>query len=153
MEIFANLVRDVRNIRTDYKVDPGKRISALIAPGSRRQALEDYGYIFGRLCNVPEVSLLSAGDSIPENAASTVVDDITLYLPLEGMLDIEAECARLAKEKEKLTGRIGGIEKKLANEGFVNKAPEAVVQRERDNLEQLQTELSQLNERLDSLCS
>ncbi|MCA9883299.1 MAG: valine--tRNA ligase [Anaerolineae bacterium] len=152
MEIFATLVRDIRNIRTDYKVDPGKRIAALIAPGSRQKALEDYGYIFGRLCNVPEVTILSNGATAPENAASTVVDDITLYLPLEGMLDIEAECARLTKETEKLNDRIDGIAKKLANEGFVSKAPEAVVQRERDNLDQLQTELKQLNERLESLC-
>jgi valyl-tRNA synthetase len=152
MGIFMALVRDIRNIRTDYNVDPGKRISAEIKPGSYRQQLEDYGYIFGRLCNVPDVSLIANDAAAPENAASTVVNDITLYLPLEGMLDIAAECERLQKEQEKLADRIDGVEKKLANEGFVNKAPEQVVHRERERLEQLKTEQTQISEQLKTLC-
>ncbi|QPC80981.1 valine--tRNA ligase [Phototrophicus methaneseepsis] len=152
MGIFMSLVRDIRNIRTDYNVDPGKRISAEIKPGSYRKQLEDYGYIFGRLCNVPDVSLMSDDAAAPENAASTVVNDITLYLPLEGMLDIAAECERLQKEQAKIADRISGVEKKLANEGFVSKAPEQVVQRERERLEQLQAESAQIAEQISNLC-
>ena len=74
----------------------------------------------------------------PENSASAVVRDTSIYLPLEGMLDVAKECERLTKEREKVVADIKSREGKLSNENFVNKAPEPVVQRERDSLAESQ---------------
>ncbi|MEO1288457.1 MAG: valine--tRNA ligase, partial [Chloroflexota bacterium] len=100
MTILMDMVRAIRETRTEYKVDPSNRITALIAPGSQRANLEAYDYVFARLCNVESVKLLSDDAPAPENSASAVVRDTTIYLPLEGMLDVEKECARLTKERE-----------------------------------------------------
>lgn len=153
MNIFLDLVHGVRNIRTEYNVDPGKRISVVANAGSHADYLSDYGYILRRLCNVEEITLASDAGNQPENSASVVVSDVTLYLPLEGMLDIEVECQRLSGEKEKLTQSITKTEKMLGNENFVNKARPDVVQRERDRLSELQASVAQIDERLASLCS
>lgn len=154
MNILMELVRGVRNIRTEYNVDAGKRIAALASPGSYRDLLITYSYVFSWSpgCKVESLSLLDSSANAPENAASIVVSDVTLYLPLEGMLDINAECERLNKEKSSISEQINRVERQLANENFVAKAPEAVVQRERDRLAELQASLAQIDERLTSLC-
>lgn len=87
-----------------------------------------------------------------ENSASAVVRDTTIYLPLEGMLDVEKECERLSNEREKVTADIKSREGKLSNASFVNKAPEPVVQRERDSLAESQAELEKIDTLLASLC-
>lgn len=153
MELIFDLVRGIRNIRVEYNVDPGKRLSAMIAPGSHRANLEQYDYVFARTCFVEQLDILANGAQSPENAASATAGDATLYLPLEGMLDIAAECERLNKEKESLGQQISSVQGKLANENFVNKAPDAVVQRERDRLAEYQAELQSIEERLAQLCN
>jgi valyl-tRNA synthetase len=152
MAIFMDLVRDVRNVRKEYNVDPAKRIKALIAPASRRELMNRYGYIFGRLCNVPEISIMSDGQEVPANSASMMANDVTLYLPLEGMLDIQAECQRLNKEKSGLVEQIAKLNDKLNNEAFVGKAPVQVVQKERERLAEYQATLKQIEDRMSALC-
>jgi valyl-tRNA synthetase len=152
MAIFMDLVRDVRNVRKEYNVDPAKRVKALIAPASRRELMNRYGYIFGRLCNVPEISIMSDGQTAPANSASMVANDVTLYLPLEGMLDIQAECQRLNKEKNGLVEQITKLSDKLNNEAFVGKAPAQVVQKERERLAEYQATLKQIEDRIGALC-
>lgn len=152
MNVFLDLVRGVRNTRTEYNVDPGKRISAIVNAGGFADNMSTYGYIFRRLCNVENISLLSEAGSQPENSASVVASGVTLYLPLEGMLDIEVECKRLTSEKEKITQSMTKSEKMLGNEKFVSNARPDVVQKERDRLAELQASIAQIDERLASLC-
>ena len=82
--------------------------------------------------------MLPAEQDAPPNAASIVVGDLSLYLPLEGMLDLEAERKRLADEKAKLQQQLSRTEAMLGNEKFVERAQPEVVQRERDRLADLQ---------------
>jgi len=152
MTLFTELVRDVRNVRKSYGVDPAKRIKAIASSETRQDLIKKYGYIFSRLCNVADVALLEDSTDIPANAASIVAGDITLYLPLEGMLDIQAECQRLNKEKVTISDQVEKLVAKLDNEGFVAKAPAQVVAKERERLAELQASLSQIQERLGSLC-
>lgn len=150
MNIYLDLVKGVRNTRTEYNVDPGKRISAIAS--TTTSSIETYSYIFQRLCNIEQITIMAAEDSEPENSASIVATGTTIYLPLEGMLDIEVECKRLKDEKEKITQSLLKTEKMLSNENFVSKARPDVVQKERDRLIELQSSLSQIDERLSSLC-
>ncbi|MDQ7034426.1 MAG: valine--tRNA ligase [Anaerolineae bacterium] len=152
MNLLMDMVRGVRESRTEYKVDPGKRIKAIIAPGKQRANLEHYDYVFARLCNVEAIELLADNAPAPENSASAVVSDTTIYLPLEGMLDIEKECERLKKEQVTTAADIQKTESKLKNENFVSKAPDKVVQRERDKLADLQAAAQNIEELLSNLC-
>jgi len=151
--LFVELIRDVRNIRKTYNVDPAKRISALIAANSeRRTLLEKYSYLFARLCNVAEVRFIAAGEA-PADAATAVFGDVTLYLPIEGLLDVRAECERLMKERANALDQINKISAKLNNESFVAKAPQQVVARERERLAEFEASLNQIDERLRALCA
>ena len=86
----------------------------------------------------------------PDQVASIVVGGVTCYLPLAGLIDLDAERARLQKELDNVAGMIARSEKQLAGP-FAEKAPPPVVQRERDKLVDLQQRRAQLAERLDAL--
>ena len=152
MALLLDLARDIRNTRGEYKVDPGKRIRALAAADQSASDLDQHSYIFKRLSNVDALRLLPKDAPPPENAASIVLRDVTLYLPLEGMLDIAAECQRLNDERERLEGALTKTRRMLANQNFVERARPDVVQRERDRLVNLETAAAQVATRLENLC-
>lgn len=152
MTTLMDLVRGIRNARLEYNVDPSKRIRALATAGTYRDILEQYGYIFARLCNIPELTILEEGAPPPENAVAVVVADISVYLPLEGLLDIKTECERLSNELNKVQEQIRKSETMLSNSGFTSKARPDIVQRERDKLADLQASEAQIKERIQRLC-
>ena len=152
MNVYLDLVREIRNTRGEYKVDPGKRITAIARDSGQAHELLHYSYILKRLCNVAELRLMAADAAEPENAAGIVAGDITVYLPLEGMMDIAAECRRLEAEKDRLRKQLDKTGKMLGNPNFVSKARPDVVQRERERLVELQSAHSQIEERLSKLC-
>ena len=151
MHALLDVVREIRNTRGEYKVDPGRRIRATAHENPTAASLADNAQILQRLCNVEELELLPAEQDAPPNAASIVVGDLSLYLPLEGMLDLEAERKRLADEKAKLQQQLSRTEAMLGNEKFVERAQPEVVQRERDRLADLQAALTQIQERTATL--
>ena len=80
--------------------------------------------------------------------ADGVVDGLDVMVPLAGLIDLEAERRRLRKEIDRLSGRRRGLEAKLANEGFINRAPEDVVAREREKLSAAELALEKLERNL-----
>ncbi|MBI1277190.1 MAG: valine--tRNA ligase [Anaerolineaceae bacterium] len=152
MVTLMDLVRGVRNVRAEYAVDPARKISAVVAPGSYRAHLEQYSYLFARLCNISQLTLLEQSASAPEESASIVGSDVTFYLPLAGLVDVAAECERLTKEQGKLQEQIVKSKNMLGNEQFVSRARPDVVERERTKLAELEASITQINERLAGLC-
>ncbi|PJF41664.1 MAG: valine--tRNA ligase [Chloroflexi bacterium] len=153
MNMLIDLVRGVRNVRKDYNVDPGRRITALAEAGRQREIIEQFSYVFSRLCNIENVDFLDDGVEAPEDAASVVSGEVILYLPLAGMVDIEAERQRLTAERENLEQMIAKSQKMLANENFVTRAKPEVVERERNRLVDFEAQLGQVTERLEKLTS
>jgi valyl-tRNA synthetase len=151
MMTLMELVIGVRNVRKEYNVEPSKRIKAIIAPGLLREVVGEYSYLFARLCNVHEADLLANGAQAPQQAATVVVADVTLYLPLEGLVDLQAERERLEREMMDLQKQIGRVDALLNNTAFVQKANPDVVQRERDKLADLQASFNAMSERLNIL--
>ena len=80
---------------------------------------------------------------------SAVITGAQIFIPLDELVDYEAELARLQKERDRLTGEVQRVEKKLSNQGFVSKAPEKVVQAERDKQAQYQEMLDKVIDQLD----
>jgi valyl-tRNA synthetase len=149
--ILINLVRDIRNARAEYKVEPSHQISAIMDAGSHRDLIDGYRDLFARLCNVKQITLLDGSNAAPDKAATVVAADVTAYLPLAELIDLDAERARLRGELDNLTQQITRSNGLLSNEGFVAKAKPDVVQRERDKLAALNASRQAVEERLNSL--
>jgi valyl-tRNA synthetase len=154
VELIVELVRGIRNIRSEYQVQPGKHIAALIAAAEHTDLLRAQKDILTRLARLDENQLTIrptlSEDELPGQVASIVTGGVTCYLPLAGLIDLEAERARLQKELDQVTSMIARSEKQLVGP-FAQRAPAPVVQRERDKLADLQGRREQLEERLSAL--
>jgi len=154
MTLVMNLVRAVRNARSEYDVEPQRRISAVVAAGDRRDLLAEQSAIIASLARVDPANLTiaEAVAEPPSPAVSLVVSaEVTAYLPLAGLLDVGKERERLSRAIESALSDVARAESLLAREGFVTKAPAAVVQRERDRFAEAQDRLTHLRERLAAL--
>ncbi len=150
MALVMDLVRAVRNARAEYDVEPKRRIAAVVAAGTQRDLLAAQSAIIASLARV-DAAQLRIEEAIaepPTPAVNLVVAaDVTAYLPLAGLVDLEKEHGRLARAIETTESDIARSEALLAREGFVAKAPAAVVQRERDRLAEARERLAHLQER------
>ncbi|MCE7946115.1 MAG: valine--tRNA ligase [Chloroflexi bacterium CFX4] len=149
MDVLRDLIVKIRNVRAEYKVDPAKRLTVLADGGSFGAGLAAHGEMFSRLCNVERLEALNGNP--PDQAAAVVSGEVTLYLPLAGMVDLNAERERLSKELASLAAQIEKTEKMLANEQFVSRAKPEVVAKERAKLAELHQAHSALQERLAGL--
>ncbi|MCM3717019.1 valine--tRNA ligase [Fictibacillus phosphorivorans] len=130
--LVTEVIRSVRNIRSEMNVAPSKPIELQIKPKNKEilKALDSNRSYLVRFCNPSEL-LISDEISAPEKSMSTVLTGLEMYLPLEGLLNIEEEIKRLEKEAEKYAKEVERVKKKLSNEGFMKKAPEKVIAEER----------------------
>ncbi|MGY3777746.1 valine--tRNA ligase [Isobaculum melis] len=133
MEVLMELIRSVRNIRSEVNTPLSKQIELLIKTSDEAIATflqENEGYIT-RFCN-PESLVIASDIEAPEMAMTAVITGAEIYLPLAGLINIEEEIARLNKEMDKLDKEVKRVQGKLANEKFVASAPAAVVEAERE---------------------
>lgn len=148
---LRELVRAIRASRAEYKVAPAKRIAAIVAAGDKAAfALDNKAALcaLARL-DVDQTTIVAAADA-PDNAVTISLGDYTAYLPLAGMVDVAQEKARLEKESAELQNQITRVQKLLGSD-FAKKAPEAVVQKERDKLARLEASLAEVTERLSNI--
>jgi valyl-tRNA synthetase len=146
------LIRGVRNIRAGYLIPSSKQIEVVIVPTT----LEDAEFLQRDTVSLQALLYASAVDVVmgekPDGPAGVAVGDIgTAYVPLAGIIDIDAEKDRLRKQEQETVGFIEKAQKKLANDNFVAKAPDEVVQRERDRVQELTEKLDRLREQLETL--
>ena len=151
MTTIIELVRGVRNVRDEYKVEPARKITALAAAGSFAPTLQQYGFVLARLCNVATLDFLEVGALPSAQSAVVVVGDVTLYLPLSEFVDLAAERERLSRERDKAQDQIGRSLAMLGNEQFIARARPDIVDRERAKLAELQAMATQLDERIAQL--
>ncbi len=131
MRILIDVIRSVRNIRSEMEIPPKRKITLLIRTEPEvHAAIRDNESAICRLCGAEKVT---AGPDVtrPDKAMTAVVSGAEVFLPLEGMIDIEETIARLEKELKKLDYEVERVEKKLSNPGFVQKAPAHIVEGER----------------------
>lgn len=132
MNLLIDVIRAVRNIRSEVNVPMSKKIELIVKPGSEDMLdiVNRNGHYIRRFCNTSEYEA-SLDAAVPDKAMTAVVTGAELYLPLSGLIDISQEIARLEKELDHLNKEVERVEKKLANEGFVAKAPAKVIEEER----------------------
>lgn len=147
---IRDVIIGIRNVRITFNVEPGKKIEALIGNGSGAQTVIDNPQVFARLCNVATIKLL--GDQpVPDQASAIAAGDLTVYLPLAGMVDLSAERDRLNKELDAVRIQIEKTSGMLSNEGFTARAKPEIVAREREKLETLNATRAALESRLTEL--
>ncbi|MFJ7727121.1 valine--tRNA ligase [Neobacillus sp. NPDC097160] len=132
MKLLMEMIRSVRNIRAEVNTPMSKKIKMLVKAkdGAVLKAIENNRSYIERFCN-PEELQMGIDIEVPEKAMTAVITGLEIILPLEGLINIDEEIARLEKEYEKLNKEVDRVQKKLSNEGFMKKAPESVVAEER----------------------
>ncbi|AQQ52879.1 valine--tRNA ligase [Planococcus lenghuensis] len=132
MKLLVDIIRAVRNIRAEVSTPLSKKVPlTIIARDEKTEGvLKANSAYIERFCN-PDGLTITHNTAAPEKSMSAVVSGAELFMPLEGLIDIDAELARLGKELDKWNGEVKRVQGKLSNERFVSKAPEAVVEEER----------------------
>lgn len=133
MKQLVAIIRSVRNIRAEVDTPMSKEIPIIIQTSDEavKEQLEVNRIYLDRFCNPSELTI-DTSVTVPDKAMTAVVTGAELFLPLEGLIDVDKELARLQGELEKLNKEVERVEKKLANEGFVSKAPAHVVEAEKE---------------------
>jgi len=132
MKLLVEIIRSVRNSRAEVNTPMSKKINILLKAqddGIKATLEENKAYI-ERFCN-PEELEIASDIAIPDKAMTSVITGMEIILPLEGLINMEEEIARLTKELEKWTKEVERVQKKLSNQGFVSKAPEKVINEEK----------------------
>jgi valyl-tRNA synthetase len=135
LEWIKQAIIAIRNVRAEMNLSPAKPLELLLRGASadaQRRVEQNLSFIQS-LARLESITILPAGDKGPVSVTK-LVEGAELLIPMAGLIDKDAELARLDKEMAKLDGEIASIEGKLSNEGFVARAPEAVVAKERERL-------------------
>src|SRR3989339_431035 len=147
MEFVQDVISALRNIRGEMNIPPSKQVNAFIKSSQVADYQVDY---IKKLAKVDEIRI-DKTLSKPKASASAVVKETEIYVPLEGLIDLDVERSRLQKEITRLEGAMVGIDKKLSNEKFVNNAAPEVVENERAKKKDWETNLIKLKEILSNL--
>ncbi|WP_172118563.1 valine--tRNA ligase [Halomonas hibernica] len=147
IEWLKGVIIAVRNIRAEMNIAPGKPLDVLLTKGKPEDAkrLESNRHFLAKLAKLESSSWLENPNDAPLSATQ-LVGDMEVLVPMADLIDKDTELARLNKEIEKQDKLMVGIEKKLGNPGFMSKAPDAVVEKERGKLAEFQSAKKLLQE-------
>ena len=154
IEWLKAVITGIRTIRGEANIKPSQDIPLLLQDGSGadKDNAAQAENMLRRLANVTSIEWLDDGAQAPLNALS-LVGDLKVMVPLAGLIDLDAERGRIGKEVDKAQQELEKIDKKLSNEAFVAKAPEAVVNKDRERAAELQTTLQTLQKQIAALAS
>jgi len=152
MERVQEVVYSIRNIRSEMNVPPAKKANVMIKVDHKELAkiLEDNK---DHIINLGKVDDLKTGMRMkkPDHAASAVIKDAEIFVPLEGLIDLEQEHLRLEKELSRVTALLDKANKKLSNEDFLKRAPGKIIEKEKEKRGDYQKMLEKLNKNLEEI--
>ena len=152
MTMVIDAIRAVRGIRTEMNVPVSRKAQILlVTDAARKPVFEEAEPYFIRLASASGVKVQTEKGGIPEDAAAAAVNGAEIFIPLEDLIDFEKEVARLEKEQANLEGELKRVQSKLSNQGFLAKAPEAVVAQEKEKLEKYTIMHRSVSERLEGI--
>ncbi|MEZ5510303.1 MAG: valine--tRNA ligase [Gammaproteobacteria bacterium] len=152
IEWLQGVILAVRTIRAEMNIPPGKQLPLLFQKGNAddEQRAREYSGFLKAIARLESVTWLNPGDEAPL-AAIQLVGDMQVLIPLAGLIDKDAEIARLQKEISKREQEIARVEGKLSNESFVARAPADVVEKEKQKIAENQTALVELQAQLEKM--
>jgi valyl-tRNA synthetase len=152
VEWVRQFILGVRQIRGEMDISPGKFLPVILqhASESDLRRCDAHAYLLQRVGRVESVSQLGDGEE-PPASATALLGDMRLLVPMKGIIDVDAEQARLEKQKQKIEADLARTNGKLGNEKFVNNAPADVVTQERQRAAEFTKTIAQLDEQLEKL--
>ena len=152
IEWVQQFILGIRQIRGEMDISPGKTLPVLLqhAGDADQQRAVEQTQLLQRVGRVESISILADGEQ-PPAAATALLGDMRLLVPMKGLIDVDAERTRLDKQMEKVCAELSKANGKLGNEKFVNNAPAAVVTQERERVAEFEKTISQLTEQLQKL--
>ncbi|MDH3778785.1 MAG: valine--tRNA ligase, partial [Gammaproteobacteria bacterium] len=152
IEWVKQFVLGIRQIRGEMDISPGKALPVVLqhASASDQQRAATHAPLLQRVGRVETISVLTDGEE-PPAAATALLGDMRLLVPMKGLIDVDAERARLDKQMDKVRGELAKANGKLGNDKFVNNAPPAVVEQERERVADFEKTLTQLSEQVQKL--
>ena len=148
IEKIKEIIVEIRNIRNTKNIHPTKKSELILVTEKYEKELKEAEGVLLKLGFANKAKIQKDKTGIPEDAIKILTDGIELYMPLEGLVNLEEERKRLEAEKLRLEGEVARCEKMLSNPGFVNKAPEAKVKEEKEKLEKYKKMLEKVMESL-----
>jgi valyl-tRNA synthetase len=154
LDWVKQFIMGIRQIRSEMNVKPGQALPVACQNGSQidNQRIEANRSLLVSLAKLESITWLEPRDKAPESATA-LVGDMNLLIPLAGLIDRDAELARLQKNIDKLEREAHRIETKLANDNFVARAPSEVVDKEKDKLADTLSALASLKSQADRIAS
>ncbi|MFT7673949.1 MAG: valyl-tRNA synthetase, partial [Gammaproteobacteria bacterium] len=145
LEWVKQFIMGIRQIRSEMDIKPGKALPVLCQNGDivDKERLDSNRGLLVSLARLESITWLEAADAAPESATS-LVGEMNLLIPMEGLIDKDAELARLQKNIDRLSSEVNRIQSKLQNANFVDRAPEDIVEKERTKLAENQSALDNL---------
>ena len=152
IEWIKGIIVAIRNIRGEMDISPAKAIPVFLNKGteSDQAKLEEYRPYLEKLAKLESIQWLNPGEEVPA-AATQLHGEIEILVPIAGLIDVDAERARLEKEIAKLETGMKSVSAKLNNKKFMDNAPEAVIAKERGKAQQMSGALTALQEKLEEL--
>ena len=151
MERIMESIRSIRNVRAEMNVPPSRKAKVMILATNESEFIFEEGKSYiERLASASQVIVGNKIENIPNNAATAVISGAEIFIPLDELIDIDKEIERLTNEKVNLLKELDRLNKKLSNEGFIRKAPEKVVEEEKEKMKKYQRMYDKVEERLKS---
>ena len=152
IEWVRDFVLGIRQIRGEMDISPGKILPVLLqhASDTDRNRAEKHANLLHRVGRVESITVLD-NDEKPPAAATALLGDLRLLVPMKGVIDVDAERSRLEKQRDKIGAELARSTAKLGNERFVNNAPADVVTQERQRAVEFEKTIAQLGEQLEKL--
>jgi valyl-tRNA synthetase len=152
VEWLKKFILGVRQIRGEMDISPGKRLPVILANASETDVRRagEHASLLQRVGRVDSVTLLAAGEE-PPPAATALLDELRLLVPMKGLIDVDAERKRLGKQVDKVQGDLDRARSRLDNPNFVNNAPADVVTQEKQRAAEFERQIAQLREQLEKL--
>ncbi len=147
MERIMALIRSVRNRRAEMNVPPSKKTKLFIVTDKKNEFEAGTAFL-SRLAYASVVEIISEAPEDTSGMVSAVTGDAQAFIPLHELVDTEKETQRLEKERNNAADELSKLQIKLSNAGFIEKAPEKIVQAERERLEKLEALLIKIDESL-----
>ena len=151
IEKIKSIIVGIRNVRNNLNVHPSKKSKLIFVTEKSISLIKECEGLLQKLGFANEITIQANKENIPTNAISIMEDDIEVYIPFEDLVNIEDERNRLQEEKRKLEAEVARCEKMLSNPGFVNKAPEAKINEEKEKLAKYKEMLNSTEERLNNI--
>ena len=151
VEKLKEIIVGIRNVRASMNIHPSKKSELIFVTQSYEKEIEEAKEFLLKLGFGDKVKIQKDKNGISDNAISILQNGIEVYIPFEGLVDIEEEKNRLEQEKTKLEAEVLRCEKMLSNPGFINKAPASKIDEEKSKLEKYKEMLKNTKERLKTL--